>query len=91
MGADGSSSFLTFTDSGNDMGWQLGADDSDDSWFVVRGFSGSSAANNAKHYIPKLMLTLGSMKLNASLAITHSVTGRVFIGKGSGDSTGGGY
>ena len=83
-GADGSSSFMTFTDTSNDMGWQLGADDSDDSWFVIRGFSGASAASNA------LSTTFqGNAKVNASLAI-YSVTGRVFIGKGSGVSTGSG-
>ena len=83
-GADGSSSFLTFTDTDGDMGWQLGADDNDDSWFVVRGFSGSSAASNA------LSTTFqGNAKVNASLAI-YSITGRVFIGKGSGVSTGAG-
>ena len=66
------------------MGWQLGADDSDDSWFVIRGFSGGSAASNA------LSTTFqANAKVNASLAI-YSITGRVFIGKGSSVSTGSG-
>ena len=84
MGADGSSSFMTFTDTDNDMGWQIGADDSDDSWFAIRGFSGSSAASNALSTAFQ-----ANAKVNAALAI-YSVTGRVFIGKGSGVSTGAG-
>ena len=73
------------TDSGNDMGWQLGADDSDESWFVIRGFgsAGSSASNALSTSFQS------NAKLNASLAI-YSATGRVFIGKGSSVSTGSG-
>ena len=72
---------MTFTDTDNDTGWQLGADDSDQSWFVVRGFSNASGALSTSFQ--------SNAKLNASLAI-YSATGRVFIGKGSGVSTGGG-
>jgi len=80
-GADGSSSFLTFTDTDDDAGWQIGQDDNDQSWFVIRGFTNASGA-----------LTTGfqtNAKNNASLSI-YSATGRVFINKGSSVSTGSG-
>ena len=72
---------MTFTDTDNDMGWQLGADDSDQSWFVIRGFADASGALSTSFQ--------SNAKLNASLAI-YSATGRVFINKGSGVSTGSG-
>ena len=72
---------MTFTDTDNDTGWQLGADDSDQSWFVVRGFTTASSALSTSFQ--------SNAKTNASLAI-YSATGRVFINKGSSVSTGSG-
>ena len=43
FGGDGSSPFMT-ADTDNDSGWQLGADDNDQSWFVVKGFTTASGA-----------------------------------------------
>ena len=80
FGGDGSSPFMTFSDTDNDTGWQLGADDNNQSWFVVRGFTTSSGA---------LGTAFQGAKNNASLAI-YSATNRVFMNKGSGVSTGGG-
>ena len=81
FGADGSSSFMTFTDTDNDMGWQLGADDNDQSWFAIRNFADASGALTTSFQT--------NAKTNAALAI-YSATGRVFINKGSGVSTGSG-
>ena len=71
---------MTFSDTDNDTGWQLGADDNNQSWFVVKGFTTASGA---------LGTAFQGAKNSAALAI-YSATGRVFINKGSGVSTGGG-
>ena len=81
FGADGSSSFMTFTDTDNDAGWQMGQDDNDQSWFCIRNFADASGALSTAFQ--------GNAKVNAALAI-YSATGRVFINKGSGVSTGSG-
>ena len=81
FGADSSSPFMTFTDTDNDTGWQLGADDNDQSWFAIRGFTTASAALSTAFQL--------NAKQNAALAI-YSATGRVFINKGSSVSTGSG-
>ena len=72
---------MTFTDTDNDMGWQLGADDNDQSWFAIRNFADASGALTTSFQT--------NAKTNAALAI-YSATGRVFINKGSGVSTGSG-
>ena len=81
FGADSSSAFMTFTDTDNDTGWQMGSDDNDQSWFAIRGFTTASGALNTAFQL--------NAKQNAALAI-YSATGRVFINKGSSVSTGGG-
>tara|TARA_B100002019_G_scaffold2046_1_gene1629 strand:+ start:1 stop:1422 length:1422 start_codon:yes stop_codon:yes gene_type:complete len=80
MGGQGSSPFMTFTDTDNDTGWQLGADDNNQSWFVVRNFANSSGA---------LSTAFQGSYQNAAMCI-YSATGRVFFNKGSSVSTGGG-
>ena len=80
FGGDGSSPFMTFSDTDNDSGWQLGADDNDQSWFVVKGFTTASGALNT---------TFQGARNSASLCI-YSATNRVFMNKGSGVSTGSG-
>ena len=77
-GADGSSSFITFTDTDDDAGWQLGQDDNNQSWFVIRGFANASGALTTSFQT--------NARDNAALAI-YSATGRVFINKGSSVST----
>ena len=71
---------MTFSDTDNDSGWQLGADDNDQSWFVVKGFTTASGALNT---------TFQGARNSASLCI-YSATNRVFMNKGSGVSTGSG-
>jgi len=81
FGGDGSSSFMTFTDTDNDAGWQMGQDDNDESWFCIRNFATASGALTTNFQT--------NAKNNSALSI-YSATGRVFINKGSGVSTGSG-
>ena len=81
FGGDGSSSYMTFTDTDNDAGWQMGQDDNDESWFCIRNFATASGALTTNFQT--------NAKNNSALSI-YSATGRVFINKGSGVSTGSG-
>ena len=71
---------MTFSDTDNDSGWQLGADDNDQSWFVVKGFTTASGALNT---------TFQGARNSASLCIYSEQT-EYSWNKGSGVSTGSG-